>query len=525
MRWFYGFLGLTTLLAGIVVGRKIADPRAAQELAARAWQREDVEACFETLEQLAQSDPKRAFDFLLSLQGDETRRHQLLERLLTRRPESGPALLEAFLQHPEHHRSFGMGRVVFRACAQVDAERAWQSLMARPGPFVPAFLPAFAEGFAKKNPQAALLYAEKIRGPVFRERFVSDVIQQWSDVDGQGLLAWLRAQPDRAPLAKYVSWDRLTIANAAALQDIAALRPKHLPTSSNMLGLPLSSEKADVWMQHTDWLLALPAGETRTRLCTAAAPGLADLDPEAALKLLPDIQDAQVRSKVTRTVSAFRAAASPQEGLAFANALTDERERAQARHAVFVTWAENDPASAARHAQESGDPDAKIMLSQAGYHMAMTDPEQACRFALENEKPGDAQAGEGHELLKSAVSLWAGREPVAAGRWVKALSEGALRDAAQAGVATALAHRMPEEAVAWAQAIKDAEVRRRTLQTCLTSWAFKDSEKPVKWLEQSGLDEETRKALATSLRSYSKARQSGQSRGPATYLTDGIVIF
>lgn len=525
MRWLYVLLSITALVA-FDLGKRFTEPKVALVLARRAWQGQDVEGCFEALKLAAHASPTQAYDVALSFEGDDTQRHQLLERLLKQFPNSGPDLLAAFLQHPEHqHHGYGVGTVAFRACAQADPERAWQGMLSLPGRFIPGFLPAFAEGLTRRDPEEAMKHAEKIASPVFRERFVSDVIQQWSDRDGQGLMTWLRAQPDRAPLAEYVAWDRLKIADASALRDIAALLPKHLPTGSGLLARPMLPEKEDVWMRHTDWLLALSPGEMRARLCTAAAPGLADLDPEAALKLLPEIQDAQVRQRVTTCVAAYRAAAAPQEGLAFANALTDERERIQARNAAFFTWAENDPMAAVRHALESGDPDAQIMLSHAGFQMARNDPEGACRFALEQEKPDKARDERGHSILRTTLQAWVGREPVAARRWVRALPEGAQKDTALAAMASALVHRMPEEALQYAQDIQDATVRKRTLQSCLTSWAYKDVEKPARWLAEAKLDEETRQAIAKWIEPSLKARRSGPSHGAAVYVTDGVVIF
>ena len=83
-------------------------------------------------------------------------------------------------------------------------------------------------------------------------------------------------------------------------------------------------------------------------------------------------------------------------GLAFADTLSDARERSAARNAVFFTWAENDPRTAARHALNSGDPDARIMLGSVGYHWAAKDPEGAARFALENDLPQDNKQPSGH---------------------------------------------------------------------------------------------------------------------------------
>lgn len=511
------------LLGGLMVGKWISGEGAMQAEAERAWKQQDAEACFKALIRLAQASPARAFDLLLTLEGDETQEKELLQRLTKEFPDAGADLMAVFLKHPEYHRDYSMGHAVFLSCARADPERAWQAMMAHAVWFKPAFLPAIAQGMSQREPLAAMQYAEKIQSPLQRESFVHEVIQEWSTRDGQGLLTWLRAQPNARTLAMHVAWFQLKIRDAALLADIAALLPEGV-------AMPFShwtsrAEAEGAWMQHTDWLLALPAGETRERLCTVAALGLVNLDPEATLKLLPEIKDAAVHRRVTSTVSAYRAAEAPQEGLAFANALTEPEERRLAKNSVFFTWAENDPPSAAHHALESGDPDARIMLSSATSYWARADPENVCRFALENETPSDTKPGRKSTMLYSAVSSWAGVEPVAAARWVKTLPEGEPKDAAVAAVASALAYRLPEEGLRWAQDIKDAQRRMQTLSLCFQGWLRKDPDKPRQWLQQANLDKESRESLEASLKYAAEARQSGQSIGGEDYLSDGIMIF
>jgi hypothetical protein len=523
MKIIHAFLCLFTLLAGLMAGKWISGEAVARVEAERAWKQQDVEGCFKALKRVAQSSPTHAFELLLTLEKDESPGKDLLSRLTKEFPEAGTDLMTVFLQHPEHYRDYSTGYIVFSSCARADPERAWQVMQAHAMYFNPAFLPAIARGMAQRDPLAALPYAQKIHNPMQSESFVHEVIQEWSERDGQGLLNWLRAQPDARTLARHVGWFQLKINDPALLTDIAALLPEGVP-------MPFShwtsrAEAEGAWMQHTDWLLALPAGETRERLCTVAALGLANLDPEAALKFLPEIKDATVHRRVTSTVSAYRAAVAPQEGLAFANTLTEPEERRLAKNSVFFTWAENDPPSAAHHALESGDPDARIMLSSATSHWARSDPENVCRFALENEPPSDSKRGRKSTMLYSAVSAWAGVEPVAAARWVKTLPEGEPKDAAVAAVASALAYRLPEEGLLWAQDIKDAQRRRQTLSLCFQSWLRKDADKPKQWLQQASLDKESRESLEANLKYSAEAHQSGQSNGGENYLSDGIMIF
>lgn len=527
MKIFRAFVYLAVLLAGLTAGRLISATGAACSEVVRAWQQRDMEACSAALARVAGASPAQAFETLLSLEGDEAVRWELLRQLLKDCPEAGPAVMDEYLKHPELHRDYTLGDVCFSGCARVAPDRAWQAMMEQRVLFMPAFLPGIARGMAQKDAKGAMRHAEKIPCAMQREAFVHELLQEWSAHDAEGLLAWLRAQPDAKKLARHVGWFQLKITDAAQLAVIAELMPESFATERSSLhsGVPRPAAEGR-WMQQTGWLLAFPAGEKRTLLCTAAARGLMQIDPEAALKLLPEIRNTNVRHQVMSTVSAFRAAVSPQEGLAFANALTDAVERRNAKNSVFLTWAQNDPAGAARHAVESGDPDAKIILSQAAFQWALADPENACRFALEHEKPDEANAVKRHAMLKSAVKIWAGKEPVAAARWAEALPVGSAKDAAWYGVATAMALRMPEEALRRALDIQDAAMRRQALQLCLMSWLYKDNEGPVKWLQQASLDDETRKALDAYVKTRVAATQSGHSEsGGAFFISDAISIF
>lgn len=523
MKWFHWLFCLAALVAGLIVGKWVSGAAVAEAEVKQFWEQKDEAGCLKALMRLAEIDQVRAFDLLLSLEDDDT--HGLLQGLMNELPDAGSALMTAFVKHPEEHLSWKVGRTAFRCCAETAPERAWQEMMANAEKFMPRYLPAIAQGMTQTDPLAAMTYAERLQSPAFRDQFVHEVLEVWSGSEGEGLLKWLREQSNQPTLAKHVNWLRLNITDSAGLADIAAMLPETWADNGRSMSLQAGQQVDSIWIRRTDWLRALPPGETRERLCSVAAQGLAYLDPESALKLLPELKEAKVRQLVTGAVAGYRAAVSPQDGLAFANALTDADERRKARNAVFFTWADNDPAGAAHHALESGDPDARIMLSTAGFSWARSDPESACRFALDHDQQKDVKQGRRNALLTSAVQTWAGAEPVAAARWVKALPEGEARDAAFSAVASALSYRLPEESLDWAQGIKDAEMRRQTLSSCLRSWVYKDPEKPLKWLQQASLDEETRKLLSDVLKPTVQAQQSGQSKGAENYLSEGIMIF
>jgi hypothetical protein len=485
---------------------------AAEEEIRRLWLGDDEAGTLAALVRLGQRNPARAFELALSLQGGDT--GALLVKLAEKLPGTGKALLEVLLYHPEHHRSGGIADIAFRLCARDDPERAWSVAMSQPGKFVPSMLTAIANGLAERDPRLAMDFAARVQSPSFRADFVRDVISKWSDVDGKGLMAWLRDAPDRDELMKHVKWGHMRLASSADLAEMGNMMPKEIIEAQDDFRL-FSGQAEDAWVTRTDWLLSLPSGEMREKLCSFAVRSLVRTDPEAALKLLQDVKHPILRALVTSAVAGFRAAESPLDGLAFANALTDDEQRRKARNAVYFTWAESDPPGAARYALESGDPEAQIMLNSAGTYWAITDAESACRFALEHDVTTELK------LLASSVGVWAGRDPVGAALWVDTLPQGAQRDRAAAALATHVVYHFPEEAMIWAQNVADADRRRQTLGSCFGSWLYKDPTACGAWLESAVLDEVTKNALRSQL----ERRLKTPSTGSTTSVSEGIFII
>lgn len=541
MKWIHWCLPVVSASAGLVAGRWLShqkDPTqvvdesgaflrrsvavasnlpsgvdtAAEEEIRQLWLADDEVGALATLVRLGQRNPARAFELALSLQGGDT--GSLLVKLTERLPGTGKVFLEVLLYHPEHHRSGGIADIAFRLCARDDPERAWSVAMSQPGKFVPSMLTAMASGLAERDPRLAMDFAARVQSPSFRADFVREVISKWSDVDGKGLMAWLRDAPDRDELMKHVKWGHMRLASSADLAEMGNMMPKEIVEAPDDFRL-FRGQAEDAWVTRTDWLLALPPGEMREKLCSFTVRSLVRTDPEAALKLLPDVKHPILRALVTSAVAGFRAAESPLDGLAFANALTDDEQRRKARNAVYFTWAESDPPGAARYALESGDPEAQIMLSSAGTYWAMADPESACRFALEHDQTTDLR------LLASSVGVWAGREPVGAAQWVDALPQGAQRDRSAAALATHVVYHFPEEAMIWAQNVADPDRRRQALASCFGSWLYKDPEACRAWLESAVLDEVTKNALGSQL----EGRLNRPSTGSTTSVSEGIFII
>ncbi|MBE7496630.1 MAG: hypothetical protein HS117_16940 [Verrucomicrobiaceae bacterium] len=528
------------VLAGIFAGRVFSDamrrddtepqtiavqdsnekkPKASQIDSARlSWDVDDPDGMLNVLRQMS---PEAAYEALFSLHLEKA--GELLAKLVEEHDAvDGESLLRAFLRHPEHFHSYSIASTVFCQAAEDDPALAWREAEAHGLHFLPGMLPALAQGMTRKDPLGAIKHAATIRSPGMREFFTREVIEEWSGRDTTGLLDWLGKQPDAAKLARQVKWGRMEISSAAQLAEIARLMPaealQNLTDSELLFGKPAEN----LWIRRTDWLLAMPPGAARENLCHVAAMGLLSIDPEAALALLPAMAQPEVRRQVLTAVAGFRAAASPEEGLAFADSLPDAQERQAARYAAFVTWAENDAPAFTRHAMAGDDPDAKRVLSSAGIRWAMQDPEGAAAFAFENDVPKDDKAaGPFSGMLASAVQTWAGKDPVASASWVNELPRGPQRDRAAAGIALGVAFRFPDEAMIWAQDIADEASRRQTIGLCFSTWLTRQPEQAAQWLAAAQMDDTTRQRLSTVLQNRRGRPYSGSMQN----ISQGIIVI
>jgi hypothetical protein len=541
MKILHGFCILAAAVAGVMIGKSIstatpagpaeetpsyAFPTAARQSQAsapdpnairRLWEMHDSEG---GLALLLPMDPESAYELLLGFPGGNVQ--EWLAKLLEEHdPESGALLLRVFLRHPLHHHDFGIASTVFRHAALGDPALVWREAQARATSFLPAMLPALAQGMTRNNPLKAVAQASAIRSPAMKDTFLREVIEEWSGQDAKGLLTWLRVHPEKEKLVRQVKWSRMRISSASDLAEIAALIPAEAIAAGQDSRLFFDEQPDDLWIHRTDWLLALPPGPARESLCEVAASSLVSIDPEAALSLLPAVTQPGIRRQVLSAVAGFRAAVAPEDGLAFADTLSDARERSAARNAVFFTWAENDPRTAARHALKSGDPDARIMLGSVGHHWAAKDPEGAALFAIENDLPQDNKPPSVFSgMLDSAVRTWAGREPMTAATWAKTLPRGPQRDRAAAAIANGVSFRFPEEAMIWAQDIADESSRRQTLKLCFGTWLRRQPEQAAQWLQTNTLDDPIRQQLSQAL----EARRQNPSSGSISNLSDGTFI-
>ena len=416
--------------------------------------------------------------------------------------------MDAFLKREDLWQDWELPAAIFERLAEVDPRGAWQDAT-MPGRFIHSAVRSVASGWTKRDPREALAFAEGIVHPAHRNVFTQTVLNEWAHADTGAFLSWFAASPDRDRLMDLVQWPGVKPKSEDDLRRMVEIVPPEV-WSDEPSGFQVHYDSAG-WGDRVAWIQKLAPGAARDALMRHAAAALRARDPEAALALLPEIKDAEASQSITSTVAAFRAAASPLEGLAFAESVEGDRARMLARRSALDTWALSDPRAAALWALDHTDPKHGIELGSVGSLWAENDPEGASAFALEAAGRTGAQGTAGQAMLKEVLREWVEHDAYGASLWVSQMPEGAGRNNSMSALANAAASTSPEAALSWAMAITDTAVRDETIAACLDRWGWRNPGAATGWLDAASLDEAVKQPLREKLSTI--VRSATGSRG------------
>lgn len=509
-------------LATSVGGWPTEEEAVREDEARRLWQSGGLEPTLEVLSAYAQVNPARALDLAMTLEGDNA--WELVMKLVQTLPlQAGGVAMDVLLRHPRYCKTGPPQHAVFFLCAKSDPERAWREAHASGVDFTKNALDAIASACGETNGRKGMELAARLTGAKEQTNFTRAVLRSWVERDARDVVAWLGSQPDAARFHQQIPWGSMRFASQEDFLAMVRLVPLEVLKGSTTHSFTFGTAPEDGWATRLDWLQAITDEAPRRALFEGAARALAHADPEKALALLPEISDARLRQQITSVTAAYRAAASPAAGLAYAESLADESARLAARQSVMNTWAESDPAAAARYALESGlttGNEFTMMRQQLGRKWAELDPQGAVSYALEHEPQNTNQATP-DSLLSAAMRQWMVQDPYSASSYVSSLPAGAARDATVATLAHAAINLEPVGAMTWAANIADAEVRQRTMQNCFATWLRTDQDNAARWLEQASVEPPVRQIMETAVQAAA-ARQ--RSSYPSQREQGGVIL-
>jgi hypothetical protein len=285
-------------------------------------------------------------------------------------------------------------------------------------------------------------------------------------------------------------------------------------------------------------------GRSRRTAAGAAIYAWGFHDPEAALRALESVQDAQLRDFLrTRLVSGWARSRHKEPANRYIASLPEGAQRDSFAGMLARELNEEGPEAVIRWAEATPDvvPSYKAtVFRKACAALAATDPEAAVRFAA-------AHAGRDYAAGATGViaGRWANLDPRASLDWLVALPADAERDAAvsdafgqwvafarveaegwlrSATPASALdpAVRVlvrltnqegsPEEAVEWAKRIEAPELRDEVIVAVGRAWMRRAPRAAGSWLARSGLPEGVRASIEEPGASDAGAAAAGDGR-------------
>lgn len=480
------------------------------------------------LARLADKDPAAAVEYIESLRSVLDRRETaaMLGQHFGR-TDAGVAASHA-MQFDDVSVREAFEHAVTQASAEIDPAATLDTLLK--GQVDPQQMSQLVNAFralAKQDIDQALAYLERIDNPQQLRSLSMTVAELLTHENPERALEWSKENDWGMHNALYMQvlselatiQPEIAIAEAQGLTNAIerrnafnviamAISQRDPERAVQMLGnIGVAAERRAIeqsiatnWIWHEadaalSWILTLPGSE-RDELLRDAMFLLSQTDPDAAIRLLPRLDDEQVpvwRARIAEGLAAQRPVAEAQ---AFIAQYEGSDEYPELVSAVISGLAQNDIQEALRMADRM-PAGARKDSTYAGLIMqyANVDPRQAAAsLALLTDESNRASA------TMQVVGEWSRSEPEAAQQWAGNLPSGQQRDAAIMAAASAW------DEITFARqrlidSIDDAQVRKQAVTGVIYRVASSDPEKAERMLEETHLSEEEKQEVRNITRS------------------------
>lgn len=222
---------------------------------------------------------------------------------------------------------------------------------------------------------------------------------------------------------------------------------------------------------------------------------LADIDPEAAVWWLDELNDPELRMKATKGVAVYWANKDLSAAVDWMKTLPGDA-RNEACRTIAYEAVRGDPRQAMELAENL--PAGKMrenLLIHAASELAAEDIDAVLDWALDIEDETLFAS-----VISNAARIWGSKNPEAAAELaIKFLGSGRKHDSAIIGIARKWVQSEPNRAAEWVVSFPAGEMRGSALKTVVNIWAEKDMAKAGEWilsLEGYRNDQEISEAMA-----------------------------
>jgi hypothetical protein len=221
------------------------------------------------------------------------------------------------------------------------------------------------------------------------------------------------------------------------------------------------------------WLDTLPAGSFRD----AAAASLMEIwgaqDPKAAAAWLSQRLDDKHYQGALGALCSVWAEQNPLQAAQWAQRLLSPRNQAKGALVVGQIWAETNPQDAAKHLETLPAEQQPALAQGIATGWGSVNPAAAAKWLeevyLRNPNIPTSAAG-------MIVNHWVAQDAGAASKWLNALPEGPLYDAAAEIFAQSSAEISPKDALLWSKNLSRPDARADAVRHTVEQWYAQDSQ-------------------------------------------------
>lgn len=310
-------------------------------------------------------------------------------------------------------------RALLEEMAATDPERAWRLLMSGAVLVQLADIEALAVAFSKKDGRAAALFGLSIADEYPRSLFLRRALTEWLLEEPSQCLAWLRTQPEQLDLPRYLritDWgyntDRFTLPDLEALIALHPENENFAQLAGHILESALRGGASNA--EALAWLRRQPASDVRDGMWGRYIKQLAQKgDIRGAASFVGEITDPRMRRQASSEVAANLAGSDPQAALAYAAALPDGDAARYAWRSAFASWAAQKPDEALAYANANLSKLTPELLNSAPSQWADRRPTETLDLA--SRFPASPARA---DLIRLVLQVWARRDAPQARMWL-----------------------------------------------------------------------------------------------------------
>ncbi len=505
------------------------DPQAAWNLAIGIKQPSMRQnAIMAVVSSLAQKDPARAIalaDTVADPQIKRQVRSMAVASLAQKDPARALALVTESGSDPREG-DFALS-TIFYQWARKDPEAAKAAVARLSGKQAAQAQMSLVSALTQQDPEKAWAYASTLPSAT-RKNLSSDprvqVIQNWSQSDPQAALKAALTISEDATRGTAIA----SAVNAWAGSDFSAALNYAIGVDDagtrgdifqNLSRNPNANrrELLDAVMEH------MPPGDSYQQAVSSVLSAWAQENPAEAAQMAMDLPAGRAFSNVASQIASqwISSAKNKQEVFDWVKNLPEGEARKNSLRSVYNTWSAEDPQAALRSLSTLSPDDRKQALSSLASGWSRTSPQDVLQWSTSL-----TDAGERADVIRTAVSQWAGNSPDAAAKYVERLGtaerqgametlvnnwasrdteaaaawldrqpSGPAKDPALRTLSRKIAQEDPEAALTWVTGITDEKDRLRQTESIARDWVRQDPVAARAWISTSKLPEETRKKL------------------------------